>query len=70
MNDFVAIGNEELGDSVKKGDTVVNGELLGNVTYAWDSSGNESDLLGFVTIDEDDWVVSIGGKLVFGWKKV
>ncbi len=70
MENFVAVGKDELGDPVKKGDAVVNGELSGNVSYALDSSGNESDLLGFVTIDEDDWVVSIGGKLVFGWKKV
>lgn len=68
MENFVAVENDELGSAIKKGDTVIRGDLKGVVQYGKDgTTGKESNMLGFVSIDGCDYLVSIKDQLVFGW---
>lgn len=68
---FVAIGNDELGDSVKKGDLLCKGDMKGRLEYGKDrTTGEESSVLGFVTVEDGtSYLVAIQNKLVFGWEK-
>lgn len=72
MENFLAIGAEELGAEVKKGEKVAKGGLMGNVEYGIDSiTGKESNLLGFVTgKNGKSYLVAVSGKLLEGWEKV
>lgn len=67
---FVAVGNDELGGTVKKGDRVVNDKgLEGFVEYGKDgTTGEESSVLGFVTCGDASYLVSIAGKLFKDWR--
>jgi len=67
---MLAIGNEELGDSVKKGDWVINTKynFKGQLKYCNDESGKESQLLGFVSNEDKSYLVSINNKLIPGWE--
>lgn len=70
MENFVAVENDELGSAIKKGDTVIRGDLKGVVQYGKDgTTGKESNMLGFVSIDGCQYLVSIKDQLVFGWIK-
>jgi hypothetical protein len=68
---FVAIGNDELGAKVKKGDKVIKDGLSGILEYGIDEkTGKLSNLLGFVEAqDGKSYVVSVRDQLVFGWEK-
>ena len=71
MKNFVAIGNDELGSAVKKGDKVVNHKmgLEGTMEYGTDESGKESNKLGFITTEYgNSYLVALDGKLVFEWE--
>lgn len=72
MENFVAIGNDELGMSVKKGDKLVKGKLSGILEYGKDgTTGKESNVMGFVTAaDGESYVATIKDQLVFGWERV
>jgi hypothetical protein len=67
---MLAIGNEQLGDPVKKGDLIVNAKLniKGALSYGTDESGKESPLLGFVSSEDKSYLVSINNKLIPGWE--
>lgn len=73
---MIAIGNDELGAPVKKGDYVVKGALKGVLQYGTDEAGKETDLLGFITTDafassggeDKSYLVSIKGRLLEGWE--
>ena len=75
MNDindipFVAVGNDELGSYVKKGDLLQNGKLKGCLTYGTDESGKESNVMGFVTVEDGTtYLAAIKDQLVFEWEK-
>lgn len=69
MENFVAIGSDELGTAVKKGDKLVKGNLSGILEYGKDVNGKENNLLGFVTCGEHYYLVAINDQLVFGWEK-
>ncbi len=68
MNNFVAVGNDELGGDVKKGDIVIKGDMKGVVEYGKDgTTDKESSVLGFVTVEDGaSYLVAIQNKLVFG----
>lgn len=67
---MLTVGNDELGEYVRKGDFVRKGELEGHIEYGNDETGKESDILGFVTIEDGtSYIVSIKNKLVYGWEK-
>ena len=70
MNNIIVIGEEELGEYVKKGDSVVHPDGgTGTVQVGIiGTTGEETDLLGFVSIEGKDYLVSIKGKLMFGWR--
>lgn len=74
---MLAIGNDELGAYVKKGDTVTKSTrghtMSGVVEYGTDANGKETDMLGFVTIQEGNefktsYLVSVKGQLLEGWE--
>ena len=67
---MLAIGNEELGDSVKKGDWVMNPELniKGQLEYGNDESGKESSMLGFISVKGKSYLASLNNKLIPGWE--
>ena len=75
---MLAIGNDELGGTVKKGQrvrrhyTMTYDEIQeGIVEHAKDEEGKETDLLGFITTEKGDaYLVSIKGQLLEGWKIV
>ena len=77
MENFVAIGADEMGNRVKKGDRLtntVNGKVVsGILKYGTDAStGKESDLLGIVEIYENgkaiSYLATVASKLVGGWE--
>lgn len=63
---FIAIGEDELGDTIQKGDYVTNGEVEGFVQYAIDEYGNYTNLLCFIKGIPHDYLVGINGKLLKG----
>ena len=66
---MMAIGEDELGAPVKKGDLVTNSVLSGTVEYGTDAStGKECGLLGFISCEDKQYLVSIAGKLLSGWR--
>lgn len=69
---YVAIGNDELGGSVKKGDKVTNGTYTGIVEYGVDTRTNkETNVMGFITTEEgSSYLVSIQDQLVGDWRVV
>lgn len=71
MEPYIAIGNDELKLTVKKGDLITNGHLKGRLEYGKDgTTGKESNVLGFVTaLDGHSYVASIKDKLLSGWEK-
>ena len=71
MENFVAVGNDELGLKAKKGDKLVKGHLSGILEYGKDgTTGKESNVLGFVTAEDgESYVATIKDQLVFGWEK-
>lgn len=75
MNDindipFVAVGNDELGRYVKKGDLLQKGKLKGCLKYGTDESGKESNVIGFVTVEDGTtYLAAIKDQLVFEWEK-
>ncbi len=67
---MLAIGNDELGDTVKKGDKVTNDDVMtGFVEYSTDLNGKELDIVGAIKIGKDSYLVSIRGRLLSGWRK-
>ncbi len=72
MTDYLAVGNDELRDSVKEGDWVVNESksMYGAVQYGTDSEGNKTSLLGFIEYKDSHYLVSIENKLFGDWKVV
>lgn len=72
MNDFIAVGNDELGGSVKKGDTVVHEDgRTGPLFFGIDGkTGEESTVLGFINVGNNSYLVAIAGKLMKGWRKI
>lgn len=73
MEPYVAIGGDEMGGPVRKGDRVVNKKLglSGVLEYGTDGdTGRESPVLGFVTVEDGtSYMVALQNKLVFGWEK-
>lgn len=70
MENFVAVGNNELGETVKKGDILVRGHLKGALQYSVDETGKEYNMLGFIEVaDGECYLATIKDKLVFGWEK-
>lgn len=72
MEPYVAIGNDELGQPVRKGDKVVNHKLKlsGFLEHGTDGdTGRESTMLGFVSVDGEHYLVAINNQLAFGWEK-
>ncbi len=69
MENFVAIGADELGLKVKKGDKLVKGCLSGILEYGKDNKGNESNTLGFVKCGKKSYLASINDRLLRGWEK-
>jgi hypothetical protein len=70
VENYVAVGNDELGTEVKKGDWVVKGNLRGQVEYATDENGPSLGIIGYTTVaDGTSYIVAIEGRLAFGWKK-
>ena len=70
MENFLAIGKEELGPKVKKGDRVAKGDLSEVLEYGKDGkTGKESSLIGFVTVECVTYIVSIEDNLICGWEK-
>jgi len=68
---MIAVGNDELGGTVKKGDQVINDQgLTGVVEYGTDGTGKESSLLGFVKIEDTLFLVSLEDKLLLDWRVV
>ncbi len=69
---YVAIGNDELGASVKKGDLVRSDSdnLQGYLDHGTDmNTGKESTIMGFVSVKGGaSYLVSIQGKLLDGWR--
>jgi hypothetical protein len=68
MDDFIAIGNEQLGKSVEKGDMIecpVCGEQH-PLEYAKDQNGEETSVAGFIKCPENgrSYLVSIRGQLI------
>lgn len=61
-----AVGNDELGDNITKGDLVAYGTMQGVVKYGVDESGNEDSILGFISVDGVCYLVSINNKLLPG----
>lgn len=71
MIPYIAVGNDELGSTVRKGDRVVNDKgLSGIVEYGKNGdTGEESNMLGFVTVkDGTSYLVSINDKLFLDWR--
>lgn len=73
MDNFVAIGNDELGAPVNEGDVLVKGNLRGKLELATVSgTGEKTKTLGVVTVDVDgesvSYVACIAGSLAFGWE--
>lgn len=67
---MLAIGNDELGEYVKKGDRVRRGELEGVVEYGTET-GKETNLLGCVTVEDGtSYLVAIKDQLIGGWEKI
>lgn len=69
MENFIAIGNDELGNLVKKGDKLIKGELSGTLQYGTNADGKETNIMGFVTVGETAYLAAIKDQLVFGWEK-
>lgn len=69
---MLAIGNDELGEYVRKGDRVRRGELEGIVEYGTDGeTGKETNVLGCVTVaDGTSYLVAIKDQLIGGWEKI
>lgn len=66
---MIAVGNDELGAYVKKGDYVIKGALRGIVKYGTDGEDKETDLLGFITTEKgSSYLVSVNGQLLEGWE--
>ncbi len=72
MNDYLAIGNDELREEIKEGQTIYNEELnrRGMVKFATDDKGNKTNLLLFITHNEIEYIVGVSGRLVQDWKVV
>lgn len=69
---FLAVGNDELGAEVKKGDIVVsNSGYIGTLKYGVNlNTGKETPSLGYIHTDDGDaLIVSVAGKLLNGWRK-
>ena len=67
---MLAIGNNELGETVKKGDKLVNQKGdIGILEYGTDNEGKESSMLGFVKIGEHCYLASIRDRLMSTWEK-
>lgn len=72
LNNFVAVGADELGDVVNKGDLVqsLSGHS-GCVEYGKTENGKETNLLGFITAaNGTPYLVAIKGKLLKGCVKL
>ena len=69
-DEYFAIGNDELGGTVKKGDKVTNGTYTGIVEYGIDTiSGKETNLMGFITTEDDKhYLVSLKDRLIKDWR--
>ncbi len=67
---MLAVGNDELGESVHKGDTIKNEMGQGILEYGIGMDGKESSRLGFITIRDVSYLVSIGNQLLNGCEKV
>ena len=70
MKDFFAVGNDELGELVSKGDTIKFGKLIGKLEYGKNEAGHESNLLGFITVETNMYLVAIGDRLLKGCVKL
>ena len=63
---FMAVGADELGDTIQKGDYVSYNGNEGIVQYCTDEAGKESNLLCFIKGEPHDYLVGINGKLLKG----
>lgn len=62
MEEFLVVGNEELGSTVKEGDTVKWQNLTGTVKNL---VTDQSELrLQFIDVDDKSYLVGIDGKLL------
>lgn len=71
MKDFFDVGNDELGEKVKKGDLISKGKLSGYLHYGIDTStGKEDNLLGYIIAEDNNlYLVAIKNRLLIGWEK-
>lgn len=72
MNNYFAVGNDELGEEVKKGDLVhsISGHI-GEVEYGTTEDGRETNILGFITAaNGTPYLVAVNGRLIKGCIKL
>ncbi len=74
---MLAIGNDELGESVKKGDYVRNKRegMEGYLEHPIDENGDKLDIIGYVIYNNsrnspETHLVSISGRMLRDWKLV
>lgn len=66
---MIAVGNNEIGEYVEKGDYVVNGKLEGTLKYGTTPEGKENTIIGFITTEEGrNYLVAIHNRLLEGWR--
>ncbi len=76
MNDYISIGNDELGQKVRLGDRIINTKTNETVeitkeNYGIDmETGKRSESLLFYTKGEDSYLIGVAGQLISPWEKV
>jgi len=65
---MLAVGNEELGKTIKEGDLITDGNVKVVVAFSYSDDGEFS--IGTFTKGNESYVVSVNGQLLKGWKPV
>lgn len=68
--EWLARGNEEVGQTVKKGDWIVFGEHEGKLQYGKDMDGKESDVIGYIKVKNGKtYLVAVQNQLLKGCRR-
>lgn len=69
LDNFIAIGNDELKGSIKEGDVIYSEKLnrKGIVKFGTDENGEKTDMLVFIKYGDVSYLVGVSGQLINDW---